>query len=111
MAEIHPTAIVYEGTVLGDGAPVALAADQVEERLAFEPQRLGRVHLRNVDVAGPGLPLAVCRGLPPRALLVHGHLALELHIVEDDHLLVADDRHLPHLVRVEPRQMHVRDLP
>ena len=97
--------------VLGHLAPVALAADQPEELLAFEPQRLGGVDLRDVDVAGARLPLAVGLGPLPRRLLVHGHLPLELHVVEDDHLLAADDGHLPHLVRVEPREVHVRDLP
>ena len=43
-------------------------------------------------------------------LLVDRHLALGLHVVEHDHLLAADDGHLAHLVRVEPRQVHVRDL-
>ena len=46
----------------------------------------------------------------PARLLVDRHLALGLHVVEDDHLLAADDGHLAHLVRVEPREVHVRDL-
>ena len=45
-----------------------------------------------------------------RRLLVHRHLPLGLHVVEHDHLLAPDDGHLTHLVRVEPRQVHVRDL-
>ena len=48
------------------------------------------------------------RGLP-RRLLVDRHLAFELHVVEHHHLLQPDDGHLPHLVRVEPGQVHVRD--
>ena len=55
----------------------------------------------------PRMKLAGAAG----ALLVHRHLPLGLHVVEHDHLLAADDRHLPHLVRVEPRQVHVGDLP
>ena len=51
----------------------------------------------------------------PRRLLggavVNRDLAIELHVVEDGHLPRADDRHAPHLVRVEPRQVHMRDLP
>ena len=78
--------------------------------LQLEPEGLVVGDLRAEDVAGAGAPLAVgLRGLPG-ALLVHGHLALELHVVEHDHLLPADDGHLPHLVGVEPRQVHVRDL-
>ncbi len=64
----------------------------------------------NEDVARACLPLAVGLRALPRRLLVDGHLALELHVVEDDHLLAADDGQLPHLVRVEPREVHVRDL-
>ena len=45
----------------------------------------------------------------PRRLLVDRDLAVELHVVEDGHLLRADDGHLSHLVRVEPGQVHVRD--
>src|SRR4051812_5408046 len=97
--------------VLGRLATVALACDQAQELLALELQRLVGRDLRDVDVARPRLPLAVRVGALPRRLLVDRHLALELHVVEDDHLLTADDGHLPHLVRVEPRQVHVRDLP
>ena len=45
------------------------------------------------------------------ALLVHRHLPVGLHVVEDGHLLASDDGHLPHLVGVEPGEVHVRDLP
>src|SRR6476646_4788495 len=82
-----------------------------EEVLELEPERLVVRDLRAVDVTRPRAPLAVAlRGLP-RRLLVHGDLPLELHVVEDDHLLAPDDGHLPHLVGVEPRQVHVGDLP
>src|SRR4051794_6703056 len=64
--------------VLGHLAAVAVAADQPEELLALELQGLVRRDLRDVDVARPRLPLAVRLGALPRALLVDGHLALEL---------------------------------
>src|SRR5512142_2745226 len=99
------------GAVLGDLAPVALAADEAQELLALELERLVGGDLRDGDVAGARLPLAVAVRPLPRRLLVDGHLALELHVVEHDHLLAADDRDPAHLVRVEPRQVHVRDLP
>src|SRR6185312_1518902 len=86
-------------------------ADEREEMLELEAERLVVGDLRAVDVARPRAPLAVALGRLPRGLLVHGHLPLELHVVEDDHLLAADDGHLPHLVGVEPRQVHVGDLP
>ena len=88
---------------------VALAGDQREEVAALEPQRLVGRDLRAVDVAGPRLPLAVLLGRLPRALLEDRHLALQLHVVEDDHLLLPDDRDPPHLLRVEPGEVHVRD--
>ncbi len=47
----------------------------------------------------------------PGALLVDRYFPVGLHVVEDGHLLAPDDGHLAHLVRVEPRQVHVRDLP
>src|SRR5581483_9604490 len=89
---------------------VVLAAHELEEEGALEPERLGRGDLRDVDVAGARLPLAVRLGALPRRLLVHGHLPLELHVIEDRHLLASDDGDLAHLVRVEPREVHVRDL-
>src|SRR5262245_25055343 len=94
-----------------DLLPVALAARAREEMLALEAQRLVGRDLRDHDVAGARLPLAVALRALPRALLVHRHLPLELHVVEHDHLLRADDGHLPHLVGVEPGEVHVRDLP
>src|SRR5581483_5582856 len=97
--------------VPGDLAAVALAGHEAQEVLALQPERLVGGDLRDVDVAGPGLPLPVALDTLPRALLVHGHLALELHVVEDDHLLGTHHRQLAHLVRVEPGQVHVRDLP
>ena len=98
-------------TVLRHLGPVALARDEAQELLALELERLVGRDLRDRDVAGARLPLAVAVRALPRRLLVHRHLALELHVVEDDHLLAADDGHPAHLVRVEPRQVHVRDLP
>src|ERR671929_85356 len=91
--------------------PVAVPREEREEVAALEAQRLVGRDLRDPDVAAPGLPLAVRLDLLPRRLLVHRHLPLELHVVEDGHLLAPDDRDPPHLVRVEPRQVHVRDLP
>src|SRR5262249_17908725 len=67
----------------------ALAADGRQKMLALEPQRLVGGDLRDRDVAGARLPLAVALRALPRALLVHGHLALELHVVEHDHLFRA----------------------
>ncbi len=75
---------------------------------ALEPQRLVVRDARAVDVAGPRPPLAVGAHGLLGGLVVHGDLALELHVVEDRHLLRADDGHPPHLVRIEPRQVHVR---
>src|SRR4051812_6144492 len=97
-------------SVVGDLAPVALAADQLQERLTLELQRLVGGDLRDVDVARAGLPLAVALRALPRRLLVDGHLSLQLHVVEDDHLLASDHGHLAHLVWIEPRQVHVGDL-
>ena len=39
------------------------------------------------------------------ALVVDGHLAVGLHVVEHGHLPRADHRHLAHLVGVEPAQV------
>src|SRR5689334_22753352 len=91
--------------VAGDLGAIVLAVDELEEVLALESQRLGGGDLRDVDVARGDRARAV------GALLVDRDLALRLHVVEDRHLLAADDGHLPHLVRVEPRQVHVGDLP
>src|SRR4051812_3454739 len=90
---------------------VALAGDQLQEVLAFQPQRLGGRDLRDEDVAAPRLPLAVGLGALPRRLVLDRHLALQLHVVEDGHPVAPDDGHPTHLVRVEPREVHVRDLP
>src|SRR5262245_43914697 len=95
----------------GDAAGVAPAGHEVEECLALEPERLVGVDLRAELVAGARAPLAVAPGRLPRRLLVDGHLVLQLHVVEHRHLVAADDRDPPHLLRVEPRQVHVRDLP
>ena len=88
---------------------VALARDETQERSALEPERLVGGDLRDVDVACPRLPFAVGVDGLPRRLLVDRDLAVELHVVEHGHLLGADHGHLPHLVRVEPREVHVRD--
>src|SRR3990170_1131705 len=84
--------------VLRDLAAVAAAGGEREEVDALEPQGLVRRDLGNVDVAAARLPLAVGLRALPRGLLVHGHLPLQLHVVEDGHLLTADDRDPPHLV-------------
>src|SRR6266511_3751362 len=91
--------------------PVALAGHEPQEVLALEPKRLRGGDLRDEDVAAPGLPLAVALGPLPRRLVVDRHLALQLHVVEHRHPVAADDGQAPHLVRVEPGEMHVRDLP
>ena len=78
---------------------------------ALELQRLVVRDLRAEDVAGAGAPLAVRADRFLGSLVVHGDLALELHVVEHRHPVAADDSQLPHLVRIEPREMHVRDLP
>ena len=44
------------------------------------------------------------------ALVVDGHLAVGLHVVEHRHPARPDHRHLAHLVGVEPRQVQVADL-
>ena len=86
------------------------ALDEPEEVAALELQRLVVRDPRAVLRARARLPLAVALRRLPRGLLVDRDLVLELHVVEDDHLVAADDGHPAHLVRVEPRQVHVRDL-
>src|SRR5262249_12848541 len=87
------------------------ASHELEESPDLEPERLVGRDLGAVDVTRAGRPFAVALGGLPRSLFVHRDLALELHVVEDGHLLLSDDGHLPHLVRIEPREVHVRDLP
>src|SRR6059058_1180211 len=77
---------------------------------ALEAEWLVARDLGTEDVAGARLPLAVGLRRLPWRLFVDRHLALQLHVVEDDHLFVADNGQLAHLVRVEPREVHVRDL-
>ena len=60
---------------------------------------------RTLDVLAVGVGARRARD----ALVVDRDLAVGLHVVEDDHLLRADDRQLAHLVRVEPAQVEVRD--
>src|SRR5579871_4929955 len=95
----------HTGAVARHLPAVVPDGEELEEVFAFEPERLGGGHLRYVDVTRPELTVR------PGALLVHGHLAVGLHVVEHRHLLPADHGHLPHLVRVEPREVHVRDPP
>src|SRR5207248_9146034 len=83
---------------------VVLSVDELEEELALETEWLSVRDLRNLDVPRDG------NAGGGDLLLVDRHLPLRLHVVEDHHLLAADDGHLPHLVRVEPGQVHVRDL-
>ena len=64
-----------------------------------------------VGVARARDVLAVRRVVLVEALVVDGQLALELHVVERRHPLRADHREAALLVRVEPRQVHVRDEP
>src|SRR3990170_105945 len=89
---------------------IALPGDEPQELDALELERLVARDPRAEDVARPRLPLAVAVGRTPRRLLVDGDLALELHVVEDDHLLGSDHGDLSHLVRVEPGEVHVGDL-
>ena len=93
-------------------ARLAVLADRIDELLALEAQRLVVRDARDGDVAEADADvLAVGVGaLRPRdALVVDRHLAVGLHVVEDHHLLRADDRQLARLVRVEPAQVQVRD--
>ena len=91
---------------------IAALLDRVDELLALEPQRLVVRDPRDRDVAeahahvlAVGVGARRARG----ALVVDRDLAVGLHVVEDDHLLRADDGQLAHLVRVEPAQVEVRD--
>ena len=79
--------------------------------LHLEPEGLVVRDLRAEDVAGAGAPFAVGLCGLLGGLLIDRDLALELHVVEDRHLVAADDRQLAHLVRVEPGEVEVRDLP
>src|SRR3954451_18852816 len=92
-------------------APVPALLHEPDEVLALELERLVVPHLRAEDVAGPRPPLAVRVRRLLRRLVVDRDLAVELHVVEDGHLVPPDHGEAPHLVRVEPRQVHVRDLP
>src|SRR5262249_59979799 len=67
---------------------VALAVHQLEEVASLQAERLFGRNLRAEDVTGPRLPRAIALGWLLRPLLIDGHLALELHVVEDDHLLL-----------------------
>ena len=79
----------------------------------LESQRLVVADLGDVDVAEvQGDELAVGLELGARgggALVVHGDLALRLHVVEHDHLLLAHHGDLAALVRVQPAHVQVPD--
>src|SRR5438034_1374147 len=72
-------------------APVPALLHEPHEVRAFEPQRLGVRELGAEGVARAGPPLAVRLGRLFRRLVVHGDLVLELHVVEDRHLVAAHD--------------------
>ncbi len=90
------------------GALGRSGGDRAQEVAALDAQRLGAGDVGDVDVAGVGADRAVRDH--DRALVVHGHLAIGLHVVEDGHPLRADHGHLAHLVGVEPRQVQMADL-
>ena len=91
--------------------PSQPSCDEPHEVPALELQRLVVREFGAEDVARPRAPLAVRIGRLLGRLVVDRDLLVELHVVEDGHLVAADDREPPHLVRVEPREVHVRDLP
>jgi hypothetical protein len=84
---------------------IALAGDEVQEVLALEAERFEQRHLRAVDVTRARPPFAVRRSRLLRCLVVHRDLALGLHVVEDRHLVAADDGDAADLVWVEPRKV------
>src|SRR5438034_9029807 len=86
-------------------APVPALLHEPHEVPALELERLGVRELGAERVAGPGAPLAVRAAGLLRSLVVDRDLVLELHVVEDRHLVAAHDREAPHLVRVEPGQV------
>src|SRR6201984_1066238 len=92
-------------------APVPAFLHELHEVPALELQRLGVRELGAERVTGAGAPLAVRVRRLLGCLVVDGDLVVELHVVEDGHLVAADDREPPHLVGVEPRQVHVGNLP
>src|SRR3954463_16020729 len=104
----HPHHAQAAGAV-GEWLPAF--ADALDEVLALDPQRLAVRDLRAPDVARPRDVLAVGAGVLVEALVVDGHLALDVHVVEGRHPLRADDREAPLLVRVEPGQVEVRGAP
>src|SRR4051812_38267095 len=82
-------------------------ADAFGEVSALDPQRLLVRDARAPHVAGAGDVLAVRAVRLVEALVVDDQFLLELHVVESGHLVRADDREAPLLVRVEPRQVQV----
>ncbi len=73
-------------------------------------ERLDVGDLGNEDVAlAHGKTLTVRRVLGAvHAFIVDAQFLARLHVVEGDHLLGADHGELALLVRIEPRQLHVR---
>src|SRR3954447_4056156 len=90
------------------GARRTARAHALHEVLALEPERLAVRDRRAVDVARAGDVLAVAGPGPlVETLVVHGHLALDVHVVERRHPPRADHGEAPLLVRVQPREMEV----
>src|SRR5215210_6777379 len=96
---------------LAAGARLRAVPDALEEVPALDPQGLLVRYARRVGVPRARDVLAVRRVVLVEPLVVDGQLALELHVVERRHPLRAHHREPTLLVRVEPRQMHVRDQP
>src|SRR5918999_4125402 len=70
---------------------IALPPHEPEEVLELEPERLVRRHARAELVPGARAPLAVRLGGPPPPPLLDRDLLLELHVVEDGHLVAPHD--------------------
>src|SRR5205807_1826541 len=96
---------------LDAGARLAALADAVDEVAALDAQRLLVRHARAPHVSGPRDVLAVGLEVLVEALVVDGDLAVDLHVVERGHPARPDDREAALLVRVEPREMHMRREP
>src|SRR5690242_18486123 len=83
-------------------------ADGRDEVLALQPQGLAIVDRGAVDVPRAGDVLAVGARALRVALVVDGHLALDVHVVEGRHALGAVHGETPLLVRVQPGQVQMR---
>ena len=92
------------GAVRARRAPLAHA---VHEVLALELERFAVRYARAPDVPRARDVLAVGRGVLVEALVVDGHLPLEVHVVEGRHPPRADDGEAALLVRVEPGEVQV----